>query len=140
MMRREIIEDGVRLYAMPFAASSPHARCRVAAEVTVRLGSYKRNTKIFIAGLDTVRGLSISDTVLLMNTVRKVMAEAASIVEEGKATQPKTKAHMKAISAADQENARVREERRRSRDGMTKSERAMSQSGRKKCKKSKRSK
>ena len=88
MLRREIIENGVRVIVPLFGKISGSAPCKVVAEVTIRPGSHKRETRIFIRDLDT-KGMSVSDAVLLMATMRTVIEKAGKIVEEVKATQPR---------------------------------------------------
>lgn len=135
MIERQKTRDGVVLEARPLAETTNNSACMVVAEISFR--GRRPETRIFIREL-SYKGMSVGDTVLLIAVLRAVIAESQKEVE--RKSKAMKRAHMKAINAADQENARVREERRRSRDGMTKSDRAMSQSGRKKCKKSKRSK
>ncbi len=132
MIERQKIQEGVVLEARPLAETANNSECRVVAEISFR--GKRPETKIFIRGL-SYKGMSVGDTVLVIAVLREVIAESQKEVE--RKSKALKRAHMKAISAADQENARVREERRRSRDGMTKSKRSMSQSRRKPCKKRK---
>jgi hypothetical protein len=88
MVRREIIQDGVRIFIAPFAKTANNARCKVSAEVVTRRGGERREARIFVQELD-VRGMAISDAVLLMAAIRTIVAEAGGVVEEGKVIRAK---------------------------------------------------
>ena len=88
MVRREIIQDGVRISTKPFPNN---LSCKVIADAVLRRQGTKPEIRIFVQGLDNVKGMTVADSVLLMTVIRSVIAEAQMISEGMKPSEKETK-------------------------------------------------
>ena len=104
MIRREIIQDGVRISTKPFPNN---LSCKVIADAVLRRQGTKPEIRIFVQGLDNVKGMTVADSVLLMTVIRSVIAEAQMISEGMKPSEKETKKAQK-MGKAKKEKGRCR--------------------------------
>jgi len=103
--------------------------------VPVRIDAESRYGGWDATNMATGKKIRIKSPQRLRAEVKADGAKAAELADVAEAVGTVVDAeHLKGIAAADQENARLRDEREASPDGMTKSERAMAQSAAKKGK------
>ena len=103
--------------------------------VPVRIEAENRHGGWDATNLVTGKKVRIKSPQRLRAEVKADGAKPAEVADAAAAVATVVDAeHLKAIAAADQENARLRDERQKAQDGMTKSERAMAKSAPKKGK------
>ena len=103
--------------------------------VPVRIEAENRHGGWDATNLVTGKKVRIKSPQRLRAEVKADGAKPAEVADAAAAVETVVDAkHLKAVGAADQENARLRDEREKAQDGMTKSERAMAKSAPKKAK------